>query len=880
MNFSDFNWYGFSLDLLKLDSDEERSLPLSVAIEKLKVNDVQAAINALDVMTDEQYYLSILILELFYVKLSEEKSELPKFTFALRNKVSVSAVRDMDIPWKFSQEWVDKVAVFLPDDDVIMRANYYGDILIYLTIRQRCRLGMHEISIPLALEMNEEDREMLANAWSSIVLGLEDGECKDQSLMQLASIGSSRPMIENGGEESYAYGVAIKTFCELGLDSEHPSVSISFKGLLRLSRHMAEKDVRSGGAFTAQIAAARYAGENKHYGWLEIAKELTPNIYNSELNKRAKLALKLAEFYINGEDVDDLKNIVASSGLAWSNKDDIIASLWKFIEDDIPSHNQDYELANAVKAGKDVSVQIAERMKEITEKYAGYYNLKEQRFVLACRLCLPDEQIAHYYEDLSPCLEKEALVDGATYGFQGQPERKLLYLERGYPEGDKHALRTQDLLPILTPDLIRKAERFFREKDVTRGLISLALYWFSKDDLVNASRIINYLSEQRIGDVEWIPAYRRGSDADSTFYSIAEQESRTKKLPFLGYIEDIKGAIKKCETSELLLKLVTEHWQDRRLVEAVLQAANLKKYHKSYDDRCALINVFLIADDLASAIDLLPTVNTGRRRWTNRDYGVEPLSAILIYLKKSTDKLNFELVVFLAKELGKIFPQWVWFLYHSLARLICHLPDESERHAAREILIDVANSKYRREADTSPVYLGLLKGTLEVDGYTISNAAEIKNWILKVKELVPQDTIYVSLEWITKQLANLKIHLPDNVWASLIIDTYFSIDFEGIKRYRLQFFEEMLFHAWSVNDLLLTKEIFRRKVIPVKLLNELRRSIWKDIHLAPEPLAILFITKPDVQDEKILKTEFMQTLCKVLTEKSHPDAKLCQDLIL
>ncbi|MBB1403963.1 hypothetical protein [Pseudoalteromonas sp. SG45-1] len=163
---------------------------------------------------------------------------------------------------------------------------------------------------------------------------------------------------------------------------------------------------------------------------------------------------------------------------------------------------------------------------------------------------------------------------------------------RRIPQGDQYGTYTESLLPFLTPDLLAKAERFFIEEEESEPLTLFIAHWVLHDNLHNAARILGYLGKTT-ATREWVPCYRRGDRAESPFITIAQKEAKAKPLPYLGEVSDIKSAIKSCTTTALLLQLTTDHWQDKQLIEAVLKAAKLKKYQKTLDDRCALINAVL-----------------------------------------------------------------------------------------------------------------------------------------------------------------------------------------------------------------------------------------------------------------------------------------------
>lgn len=876
MDSINFDWYDFAEKLINTKV-EEGCKPFLTALESVKQGDVSVAVAALQDLNELQYLLSVVILEIQHVKLGADPSLLTLFTEALRENVPIGSVDTSNIYHEIASVWEKDVCALLPDDDVLYRNQYQrGDSLLISVVNERCRLGLHAKALPLVNKIDAYYRESLSETWVKVISGLSEGDVKEQALMTLAKVGSYRPMIQDGGEEACAFANAIKGFSDLDLDSEHAAVQVSFKGLLRLSRHRAPKDVRSFGTYTAQVAAAKVAGRIKHNGWLEIAKTLTPNIHDTDLKQRAIVALQLAEFHCLEKPISELQPIIESIGLVWSGIDDPLQALNNYIDSKpLKKVSSDEDLANAIIAGKDMTAEVALRMAQ-EDNENRYHTPAYNRFLLGCQLCLPDEQLNQFYEELDWSHE-EALVKGAWWFVWRQPERVLPYLNRGYPEGDKFGTYTKRFLPFLTPDLLAKAEKFYIEHERTEPLTLFIAHWVLHDNLHNAARILGHLGKTT-SKKEWVPRYRRGNSAGKPFITIADKETNAKPLPYLGEVSDIKSAIKACTTIALLLQLVTDHWQDKQLVEAVLKAVKLKKYQKSFDDRCALIKLYLIVGELEAAVALLPSVNTGRKRWSNVEYGAEPVEDILSFLMTSPEKLTLNLFNTLIIEISKIFPQWIWSSYFSLARLSCHL-SKADREEAQQAITKTASKVFRFPSDNISVYFGFLKGTLEVEGYSNSLASQLETWCHKIKQLMNHQGCYVDIIWIISQVANLKMHVPHELWEKFSNDIYINIQFNAYKHRAISVLEKTLIHLWSVGDLTLMKALIQSNKLPEHLQYDLYRSIWKDIHLAPSPYEVLALTKPGLNATPILKKEFTESLCSVMVEHQHPDAQRMQKLL-
>ncbi|MGF1723334.1 hypothetical protein [Photobacterium nomapromontoriensis] len=876
------NWYGIAEKLLSSQSDEGCK-PFLDAYDKLKLGDICGAVSALDELNELQYYLSTIMLEIQLVELDGDVTQLPLFTQGLRENVPVGSVDTWGIYHDLIRIWEEKVGVLLPYDEVMYRNQYSNsDGTLQGVIYALCEQGMHEKAIPYAKASNTHNREYLAESWAKIIQGLADGEFKDRAICSLASLGALRPMIQDGGHEAAAYGTAIETFAAIRLDCNHPEVQRCYKGLLRLARHYAPRDARSGGTFCAAVAAARLAGKQNHEGWYEIAENLTKYIWSDDLNHRARVALELASCQMEKCSIENLKEHVELIGYAWSTIDDPVFILNQYVDSKSQQkQDADTELANAVKAGKDVSALVEQRMAD-EDRNNPYYTKEGNRFELGCKLCLPDDELEKLYSAIYPSWQKESLIKGVARGFNGQPERVLPYLIRGYPEGDEFGIYTKHLLPYLTNELLDKAEKFYIENERSEPLTLLAAYWFTNGDLQKATRIIGKLGEATSVE-DWTPYYRRGLSSDKPFITIAEIESSKNELPFLGDVADIPSVIKTCKTAATLAEAVKKHWQDKAFVNAALKAAQLKKYQKTYDDRCDLIQLFVVAGKIDHAVALLPSVNKGKSKPGDGDYAVEPLKTILGYLHDYPEQITPELLASLLSEVAKVFPQYVWRLFFQLSRLSCRLPMASRTKLLTEILA-VKRKVYSRHIDHVPFYLGVLKGTLEVEGYNENNKSDIKAWFMTLSDLVRKDSIYVSSLWIVSQYANLKFHLPEDIWQQWSVDVLTVLYRRELKGFigqinALQLFEYAYRHLWSVNDDRIMSEFLQSGQLPQLLHAEICRSIWKDIHLAPDPFTVLIMTQPVQTSTDVMKQEFVEALSRVLIQENHPDADRLKDLI-
>jgi len=864
-----FDWYDFVEKLINTKV-EEGCKPFLTALESVKQGDVSAAVAALQDLNELQYLLSVVILEIEYVKLGNDPCLLPLFTAALREKMTLRPYKLPDFYHKIEAVWSKEVGVLLSDNDIIYRNKYQrGSDLLFVIINERCRTGLYSEALPLVNKINSYYRERLSETWVKVISGLPEGNVKEQALMTLAKIGECRPLIRDGGEEAGAFANAIKGFSDLGLDSEHPAVQVSFKGLLKLSSYHAPEDVRSFGTFTAQVAAAKVAGRLKHDGWFEIAKALANNIYDEHLKQRANVVLKLAEFHRLEKPITELHSIIESVGLICSSIDNPLCVLNNYIDiKPLKKVSPDEELANAIIAGKDMTAEVALRMvKEDTENRNN--NSIYNRFILGCELCLSDEQLDEIYNILD-WWNDEALVKGALRLSERQPERVLKYLNRGYPKGDRDGVYTEQLLPILNAELLIKAEKYFIERKETKPLVVFTAHHALKGNFKRAALFLRYLGKTTSAK-DWIPSYRRGNNTGN-------KKLKVKPLPYLDEISDIKSSIKACTTTALLLQLVIDHWQDKQLVQAVLKAVKLKKYQKSFDDRCALIKLYLFVDEVETALTLLPSVNTGHKRRTNVEYGVEPIEDILSFLVKSPEKLTLNLFNTLLTEMSKILPQWIWMSYFSLARLSCHLP-KSEQIKAQEDIVKTVVKPNNSPCDNIVFYLGFLKGTLEVDGYNEPQSEQLEAWFTQVKYLSKYRGREIGIVWIMFRVAELKVYLPSELWEKLSVDIFIDVPFNAYGYEALYILEKTLFYFWSMGDLKLMKALIKSNKLPEHLQYDLYRSIWKEIHLAPSPYEVLALTKPDLQMTLIFKKEFTESLCSVMVEHQHPDAQRIQGLL-
>ncbi|HCM2155334.1 TPA: hypothetical protein N3B91_001360 [Vibrio parahaemolyticus] len=874
------NWYDIAEKLLS-SQPGEGCRPFLDAYDKLKLGDVCGAVSALEELNELQYYLSTIMLEIQLVELEGDVTQLPLFTQGLRENVPVESLKTSEIYHELNRTWTEKVGVLLPYDDVMYRNQYSrSDGALEGVIRALCAQGKHEKAIPYAKASNTYNREYVAESWAEIIRGLADGKLKDQAICSLSSLGALRPMIQDGGDEAAAYGTAIETFATINLDSNHPEVQRCYKGLLRLARHYAPRDCRSGGTFRAVVAAARLAGKQNCERWYEIAESLSKYIWSADLNQRASIALELASYQMEKCSIEALKEHVELIGYDWSAIDDPVFILNQYV-DSKSQHkpDADTELANAVKAGKDVSALVEQRM--IDEDKKNPFGAKEEnRLKLGCKLCLPDDELERLYSEIAPRWQKSALINGVAWGFEGQPERILPYLIKAYPEGDEFGNYTKRLLPYLTTELLDKAEKFYVESEQNKPLTLLAAYWFTRGDLLKATRVIGKLG-QATSVEEWTPYYRRGFRADKPFITIGESENSKNERPYSGEVADIPSVIKTCKTATALLDAVKKHWQDEAFVHAALKAAQLKKYQKNYDDRSAIIQLFIVAGKVDQAVALIPSVNKGKSKPGDGDYAVEPLKVVLDYLNDCPEQITPELLTSLLNEVAKVFPQWVWKLFFQLSRLSCRLSMPSRTELMTEILA-VKQKGYRRRFDHVTFYLGVLKGTLEVEGYNERNKSEIESWFMTLSELVRGDSMYVDSIWIISQYANLKTHLPEDIWQQWSADVlnvlYSRQGFRGTL-HPLQLFEGAYRHLWSVNDDSIMGLFLQSGQLPQHLHAEICRSIWKDIHLAPNPFAVLTMTQPEQASTDVMKREFVEALSRVLIQENHPDAHRLKNLM-
>ncbi|GAA3933837.1 hypothetical protein [Litoribacillus peritrichatus] len=882
MSSTDHGWFETAEKLLSSNA-LETCQPFLTALEQVKQGQAEEAISALKDLNELQYYLCIIILEIQWVDSARDKTKLTLFTEALRENVAIGSVKSSDIYYKLTRVWTEKVGILLTQDDILFRNEFSsGDAILSSVIKHLSQQNLHQTALQLMPHVNSYYRETLANTWSHVVLGLDEGSQKDQALMTLAGIGALRPMIQNGGEEVSAYGIAIQAFSTLKLDSGHPAVQKSVKGLMKLARHRAPKDVRAAGTFDAAVAAANASAQLNHEGWWEIATALKDNIWDQELQAKANTALSLANYYRQGESVSELKEIIESIRLDWSQVDDPISKINDFILSKASkAPSADDVLADAVKSGQDgVDEQVELRMIKEDETNR-YYTREGNRFVLGCKLCLSDEALKQIYNTIPTHSQKEALVKGAAQGFKGQPDRVLKYLKMGYPEGDQFGIYTKRLLPFLDEALLLKAEQFFINNERTEPLSLFATHWILQEDLPRAARIIANLGKATSTN-EWVPNYRRGDRGKTPYLTTADAEIAAPPLPYSGKVEDSKALLKTCKTTALLLQTAKDHWQDQAFIADVLNASKLKKYQKSILDRCDLIKVLVVADEVEQAIALLPSVHTGKRRSGSEDYAQAPILFILQYLRRHPEKMTLAIFTPLLDAMSKVFPQYIALAYNSLARLLYHLPS-ADRSIAQDRIIRSAYQLFRYECDHCTVYLGLLKGRLAVEGYGEHNATDIQAWLNEVERLTGKSGCYIGLSWIMSQIINLETHLPDALWQPYCLTLLYDFLEELVsnKSHNTLLFLEMTYrNLWSIQNTSIMNALCQSNKLSQLLYSELCRSMWKDIHFAPEPYTLLNLTKPNEETAIVLKREFIEALSHVMTNQGHPDADRMAGLVM
>ncbi|MEM9541109.1 MAG: hypothetical protein AAGA60_16600 [Cyanobacteria bacterium P01_E01_bin.42] len=468
--------------------DDSTKLPFELAWNCIDRGNFTDAVSILSKLDGKARFLANTLIELAAARKGASDAQLTQLCEALHNTSKVSA-KTIEFSRAIDLLWCAEVGARLSPETILTRQKYHYLTyhLQHLVVRTLCKNNRHKTALSHALQFELLNRRTEAELWARIALGLS-GEERDRVLEQAASIGNLRPMIQDGGgEEAEAHSAVLELFARHGLSSEHPATKSAGDGLLELAKEEPPKYI-GWATCQAAVAAALAAADRKDEGWYRWATQLHEWIFQKKYKKQSTAALALAAVALGFASEAGLNDIARS--LTAKPFNDAKAVLRAIAVREWEEEDTAEELVQLSRQGVDVK----DRMEAFLDREEKYGFPQVKRFIRGCRLCLSDERLEQLLAEAS--YSPGALVQGAVYGFSDEPERKRHYLARGYPEGDRYGVYTENvLLPYLSLEMMAKGERFYSEQGVTKGLSSLALKHFLEGRIHNAARAISSIKE-------------------------------------------------------------------------------------------------------------------------------------------------------------------------------------------------------------------------------------------------------------------------------------------------------------------------------------------------------------------------------------------------
>ncbi|CCO48621.1 hypothetical protein VIBNISOn1_570011 [Vibrio nigripulchritudo SOn1] len=879
MQYSSVDWYEVVKEVIENDSGKNNQKILR-AFEHIENLNINKALNEIEELNEIQYFFIILLLSIKWIKNDGGKEELRNFIIPLREKVPVNSVRG-SCSTPILKSWVSIVGIHLDTDDIVSLNDYFiGDSLISEVIEEHCKTGTYSEAIPLAYRLNHDFPETRADSWAKIVSGMVYDPFAYDYIDELASIGLARPMVAEGHQEAYAHGVAIKTFCAMGLDSDHPCVQKSVKNLSFISYSKKYGLESSYGVFLAIVSSAWRAGETNHDGWFAIAESLFASLVEPHLKNSANFALTLSKFSRSKVDISYLKKHSKFIGIEWEGQYPDISQLYKHLVDEREKACYDeYMLARSVIKGEDVKDKVEERLL-LKELPHNVYRKELKVFVMGCKLCLPDNHLAQLLEQVPEKEKKSALVEGAAYGFSAQPHRAISYLLGAYPEGDDIGSFTEQLLPILTPDLIDQAQQFHSKMGNNSALIAFIFHHFEKNELSKVANLANDLGNPTSCD-DWVPFYKRGNNAKRPIFTVCEKSSLPIGPCKSQNIEAIDSdlLVKSCKTAQDLYQLLKKHPENEGLRASIQKSMSLKKFQKTIVQRCDLIEVALLLDDIDFATDLLPSVNNGKYRPNGIQNGVQPIQSILAYLVNSKKFVSQDLYFSLLKAMQVNHPYSLFYGYFSLSQLIFQTDSKGQEKLIDEV-IETISRNFRDVSYCALGYFGFVRGMIQNSSKENLETKTVEQYLGNIPGLLASVREHEFTFFIPQQLAELKTKLPEALWkdsASKILKAYFASS-EGHLLSNLHTLEVSYRQLWAVNDFSVIESLINSGELDSTLEASIKRSMWEDIDFAPNPFELIYKIRPNA-DNEVLIEEYLKAVTWTLNKFEHIDSKKVSRLL-
>lgn len=813
---------------------------LTDALAAVERGDLEAATGHLTSLNEEQRLLATFLVEIAAARASADGAALAGLCGALHT-LPENTVDLSDIPSSLLHAWAEVVAPRVPPAVVARRDSYgYGQTLLCRAIERLSSDGEAARAVAYAELLSDHHRSDVARAWSRVGLALpEDHPRRGGALMRAAEAGCARPMIQDGGEEASAHGVAIQAFATGGLAADDPAVTRSLKDLLKLGRHRARKDVRSHGVATSSIAAGRRALHDADAGWQAIAEQLAALVWDEgpmrseslEMARRARQAIDPGDTTARG----DVDAVTPAEGTSTASA-------------------RPEELARRRAAGEDVDGEIEAAL----GVWDGYGLKSVARFVNGCRLGLDDDRLEELLAAVRAGERAEALVKAANYAMEAGDERRAAWLNRGYPEGDPYGIFSADLLHLLSPERQLAGELFYAASGQTRGLALLLGLHMKHGRTEDAARIIARMGQPAVDDA-WVPSYRRGNRASSALPSeLFTSRPSIDATPVTA--DTVKAALSQAKAGSELYALALGA-EDAETLAKVVKASRLKKWAKK-TTLPWVARIRLLTGELDEALDIFED-------WTSGRFDEHLATALLHTLAdhlRTTDTATAARIRRLVAIFAKIHPQWPVYAFTALARAAIHV-EPAEREAMTALIRSTMSQRYRCTGDHVYGLMGLAHGRVDVGDIDAARAL-----LSAAVTRASADSIYFKGPPLLVTLAQVSHALPaDEFTAHCLAALRACIPHEQRHYAQLMMIELGLRSLWP-QGADITIALFAPDVLPQVIARDLQRSVWADIEHVPEPLRVLEALWPAEAVLPEIAQECVGALARALTLAEHPDA--------
>ena len=804
---------------------------LQRAFTAVDQSDLEAAARELATLNEEQRLLATFLVEIAAANADADAAALASLCEDLHG-LAENTIDLNDLPATLLHAWADAVAPRIPPAVVARRDAFgYGQTLLCHGIERLCADGNAERALSYAALLTPYHCGDVARAWSKVAFALPiDHAERADALMRAAQAGSARPMIQDGGEEASAHGVAMQAFAAGGLAADNPAVTHAVKGLLKLARHRARRDVRSHGVATASIAAGQRAAQDADAGWLAIAEQLAAKVWDEGPIQTQALATAQQ----------------ARAAIAPRKASTVALPA-------TPKGNSHEDLAIRRAAGEDVDAEIEVALREWNGN--GYEAVAH--FVNGCRLGLDDARLEALLAVARPDSRSEALIKAASYAIGAPDARRAAWLNRGYPEGDCYGIYTADLLHWLTPEKLLAGEVLYAASGQNKALGQLIGLHMRHGRMDDAARVIARIGQPQVNDA-WVPSYRRGGRANDPLPADALMRPRIWAEPTPVTAETLKAELSQAKTGSALYALALGA-ADADVLAKVVKASRLKKWAKKAAQPW-IARIRLHTDDVDAAIGVFEGWASGR---FDDHQATALLHSLALHLRE-TGAVTPDRVRRLTALFAQIHPMWPVHALTTLARAAIQV-EPSERDAMTTLIQSAMRSRYRRTGDYVFALMGLAHGRIEV-GDLEAGRALLREAVVRASD----ESIYFKGSALLVTLAEVASALPPDEFKAHCIAAL-----QACTRHERHAYAQLQQVEWGLRSLWpkgvdVTLALFAPDILPQTLSRDLLRSIWADIEHVPEPLRVLGALWPSAPVLPEIAIECVQALAQALAQVEHP----------